>query len=75
MEQHVSKSDEALKLLASKLGRFDNIKLLLGNSADMTMESFGDEFHIIATAIANGELDSDSTTSESLLDDVRIVFN
>lgn len=67
-------SEKALALLKAKYGEFDNIKLMLGNGSDMTVESVGAEFLGIAQAIADGCIGNESAFDESLLNDARITF-
>lgn len=67
-------SEKALALLKAKYGEFDNIKLMLGNGSDMTVESVGTEFLGIAQAISDDRIGASSSFDESLLDDARIVI-
>lgn len=62
----------ALDLLKSKLGEFDNFKLLLGSGSPMSADSVPDELLRLAQGIESGEIQPQQSFDESAFEHATI---
>jgi hypothetical protein len=63
---------KALGLLEGKLGKFDNIKLILNGSDSMTRETVDAELLDLASKVACGEISEEPSLGEGKLREIAI---